>query len=948
MRLIQSAFTRLSAKLLFVFLVLAIVPVAVVGYLAYDNARQTIERMTLSHLDSIGRLREAAFERWIRYNETILTKLGQNPSVGEYTLVLVSEDQGSAEYQAAHDALLRGHLAPALEAGSFLTLSIIRAQDGLILCSSDENLEGQYRESEPYFVEGKVGTYVGKVSYSPSEGAVMYISAPVHDVLGDGFAVLVASANLAEMNDIMLTATDVSGSEDTYLVNESRFFVTDPRFGENFALKKAIHTQGAEACLERGDGSGLYDDYRGVPVLGTYHWLPERELCILTEMDQAEVFAPIVGLRNATIAAGAAMALCAASLGVIFTRGITGPVLQLVKATHEIGAGNLDCRIDVSGKDEIGQLAGAFNEMTRKRKQAEQQVNMQRALLDARNRVLMESLLSETDSEVARTALAVAEELTGSQFGFIGRINQAGRLDTIAISDPGWEACRMPQSDAVKAINDMEVRGFWGAVITEARSQIVNDPSSHPQRVGTPHGHPELTSFLGVPLKHGDETIGLIALANKESSYDETDREMVENLAVALVEGLMHKRAEMDLRRHQEHLEELVEERTAELNRTNEDLEAEMAERKRADEALQKSEERFRGIFENAMIGLYRTTPDGRILMANAALVRMLGYSSFEELSQRNLEESGYEPGYPRSAFRQAIERDGQVLGLESAWKRRDGSTLFLRESARAARDEAGNTLYYEGSVEDITARKQMEDRLKRTMADLERSNKELEQFAYVASHDLQEPLRMVSSYTQLLARRYQDQLDQDAHEFIGYAVGGAERMQRLINDLLAYSRVGTRGKPFEATDCQRVLEETLANLRTATDEAGATITHDPLPTVIADESQLIQVFQNLVSNAIKFRGQLSPVIHIGAERQNNEWVFSVRDNGIGIDPQYYERIFVIFQTLHPRDQYHGTGIGLALCKRIVERHGGRIWVESEPGTGSTFYFTIPAKEASA
>ena len=245
----------------------------------------------------------------------------------------------------------------------------------------------------------------------------------------------------------------------------------------------------------------------------------------------------------------------------------------------------------------------------------------------------------------------------------------------------------------------------------------------------------------------------------------------------------------------------------------------------------------------------------------------------------------------------------------------------------------------------EIVERKRAEEQLKRTLADLERSNEELEQFAYVASHDLQEPLRMVSSYTQLLARRYQDQLDQDAHEFIGYAVDGAERMQHLINDLLTYSRVGTRGKPFGKTDCQQALQDTLANLQTAIEETDATVTHDQLPTVLADESQLVQVFQNLVSNAIKFRGQAPPAIHIGAQRKNDEWVFSVRDNGMGIEPQYHDRIFVIFQTLHARDQYPGTGIGLALCKRIVERHRGRIWVESALGEGATFYFTIPDRE---
>ncbi|PYR01653.1 MAG: hypothetical protein DMF97_07060 [Acidobacteria bacterium] len=238
------------------------------------------------------------------------------------------------------------------------------------------------------------------------------------------------------------------------------------------------------------------------------------------------------------------------------------------------------------------------------------------------------------------------------------------------------------------------------------------------------------------------------------------------------------------------------------------------------------------------------------------------------------------------------------------------------------------------------------EEQLRALTTELARSNKELEQFAYVASHDLQEPLRMVSSYTQLLEQRYRGRLDSDAHEFINYAVDGARRMQRLINDLLEFSRVNTRGKALQPVNANDVLGTVRANLSAAIDDAGALVTNEELPTVMIDPTQLGQLLQNLIGNAIKFHGAGPPRVHVAACEREGEWVFAVKDNGIGIEPEYFDRIFVIFQRLHVAADYPGTGIGLAVCKRIVERHGGRIWVESESGAGATFSFTVPKSKA--
>jgi light-regulated signal transduction histidine kinase (bacteriophytochrome) len=273
----------------------------------------------------------------------------------------------------------------------------------------------------------------------------------------------------------------------------------------------------------------------------------------------------------------------------------------------------------------------------------------------------------------------------------------------------------------------------------------------------------------------------------------------------------------------------------------------------------------------------------------------------------------------------------------------KNGAQDYLIKSTMASQD-------LQRAILNAIEKGSLHRKIKEQQAELERNNRlllekhaELEQYAYVASHDLQEPLRMVASYLQLLERRYKSKLDADADKYIGYAVDGATRMQKLIGDLLAFSRVSTRGKDPEPVDCEVALRHSLANLRLVVQESGAEITHDPLPTVLADPTQLSQLLQNLLANAIKFRGTDPPRVHIGATAQADEWEIAVRDNGIGFDPQFSDRIFVIFQRLHGKTEYPGTGIGLSICKKIVQRHGGRIWVDSAPGQGSTFYFTLPA-----
>ncbi len=365
-----------------------------------------------------------------------------------------------------------------------------------------------------------------------------------------------------------------------------------------------------------------------------------------------------------------------------------------------------------------------------------------------------------------------------------------------------------------------------------------------------------------------------------------------------------------------------------------------ITERKRAENQLERRA-RLLDLTQDAI--LVRDSED-RIILWNRGAEGMYGWKSEEALGRISHE-------LLKTRFPESLEQATSKLLRDGRWEgelwhtKRDGTTIVTASRWALQRDEHADPVSILETNTDITERKRYEEELSERAEELARSNAELEQFAYVASHDLQEPLRMVSSYTQLLARRYKGQLDSDADEFISYAVDGATRMQTLIHDLLAFSRVGTAGKELVPTDTADVFDAACANLRSAIEESGAQVTSEELPTVMGDRTQLGQLFQNLIGNAIKFRGEGPVHVDVGAERRDGEWLFSVRDNGIGIEPEYAERIFVVFQRLHARAEFSGTGIGLAVCKKIVERHGGRIWVESEPGEGSTFYFTLRSVE---
>ena len=373
--------------------------------------------------------------------------------------------------------------------------------------------------------------------------------------------------------------------------------------------------------------------------------------------------------------------------------------------------------------------------------------------------------------------------------------------------------------------------------------------------------------------------------------------------------------------------------------------------RKAAEQNLAQMEGRYRGLLEAAPDAMAVVDQAGEIVFLNVQAEKQFGYRRDELLGQKvkNIIPEGFAERLIAEALRSTEDALAQQIdtGIELSGRHKNGSEFPIEIMLSPLESSTGILLT--AAIRDITTRKTAEANLLQKVAELNRSNEELGQFAYIASHDLQEPLRMVASYTQLLSRRYKGRLDSDADEFIAFAVDGAARMQRLIQDLLTFSRVGTKGRDLLVTSSEEAFQQALINLREAIEQSGAQVTHDPLPAVLADETQLIQLFQNLIGNGIKYQRNGVPRVHVSAVTDGGEvYTFSVQDNGLGIDSQYFEKIFGMFQRLHKREEFAGTGIGLAICKKIVERHGGKISVESQVGHGSTFRFALARMESNA
>ena len=920
----------ISLKLALVFVLFAAILLGSTGVLVYTDSKNTLQEATISELQATALEKQAALEDWANHKLLNIESLSELPELSVHLAELIATDPGSDAYRNAHDQIIELFKPWASEKREMLSIFVMHPETSRVIVSLNPLEEGKFKESSPYFIYGQEGPFLQNPYYSLAvQELAMTASAPIKDGNGLMLGVLAGRVNLGELNRIVSRSSGLRQTEDAYLVNPSNLFITQPRgLADPAVLRFGIHTKMVESCLAQESGVTLNENYLETPVISIYRWLPDQEYCLVVELEQSEAFAPIRALAF-TLLVGLVVAMALASLlAVGLARTITRPVLELQTSAARIGQGDLDYRIALGRQDEIGKLAQAFNEMTS---------NLQESLgMTARSQNLLLALSQAAQSvQRARTPEEIYD-IVGDEWKQLGGVATVLALtedrQQLHISYTSFKPTVLRAAEKMLNLSFATFR----IPVTEGNhfhEILYHDPVRYHEHtkelvievlpIGLKPLAGQVTKVLGnsqtisARLTVGDHLFGMIVIAASELS--QADLPAISAFANQTSIALENTHLYQETQAWAQELEQRVEQRSAELKESRD----------------------FSDAVINSLPGVfYMFDQNGKFVRWNQNLEQVTEYTADEISTIHPLQFFAEEQQVAVAANIQEVFATGKAnVEADLVSKSGQKSPYYFTGLLLIVADEP----YVAGIGIDITERKRMEETLRNKTAELERSNQELEQFAYVASHDLQEPLRMVSSYTQLLARRYQDRLDEDAHDFIQYAVDGASRMQRLITDLLAYSRVGTRGKDFEPTDLNDVLAQIRSNLSITIEESCAIITHDELPLVIGDEGQLVQMLQNLIANAIKFRGELSPQVHISATQPNGskEWLFSVKDNGIGIDPQHHERIFVIFQRLHNREQFTGTGIGLAVVKRIVERHDGRIWVESQPGDGATFSFTL-------
>jgi PAS domain S-box-containing protein len=833
-------------------------------------------------------------------------------------------------------------------------------------------------------------TVISDLNISPvTQRPSVVVATPIFDSAGVMTGIWAGGLNLVKLSQLG-SATLVANLNQHYgYITDSRGLIIAHQAIPSYVEDQTDFstTPPIKAALSGKQGTMRFvSTIDGIEKLGAYSQLPGTNWAVAYVVPVSIAFEPINKLTWYLAGLGFLMIIFMGVGSLLITLQITGPLKQLTAATAKIGGGDLGQRIQITGKDELGQLGSEFNRMA---------VSLQTQVIE-RRKAEEEKLKAESQATASRTTAEMIEAIPDPVFandmqGKITQFNRAvtellgygqeiiGELPTVLVTES-----EVPRAmEVIKEIVEvgfLHNKEFTLKAMDGRQIPVLLNGVLRKDQDGNPVGMVAVLRDI-TEIKKAEETLKeseerfRVASASASDTIWEWDipsgrldwyGKIDEILGYQPGEfprtidawekaihtddiGHVNAKLEQHLKEGTPYADEYriqrkdgtycywVDHGTALRNAADEPVKmigacSDITERKTR-------ELEYQTILRTATDGFWLVDMQGHFLNVNQSYCSLTGYS-YDELMNMAIPDIEVieQPEDVAKRIKKIMEVGSDRF--ETRHRRKDGRILEVEVSVNYLPIDNGRMCVF---TRDITERKKAEKRLAESTEQLQRSNAELQSFAYVASHDLQEPLRTISSYMQLLEKRYKAKLDKDAREFIDFAVTGANRLQIMIGGLLEYSRVETRGDPFEMVNCESVLEHVVRDLKKVIEDSKAEITHDPLPGVFADQVQLTRLFQNLIANSIRYHGSEPPRIHISAAIRDGEYVFAVRDNGIGIDPEYKEQIFVIFQRLHGRE-VPGIGLGLAVAKKIVERHGGRIWLESEPGKGATFYFTIPIK----
>lgn len=939
----------IRTRLLILFLTLSIIPGLFIGALIFYNTKSYITGIALGNLRNIIETVEGELL------EFLSAKAGRTVdfTTDGYIKAAVRSING------ARDPILKRELGKKL--GEYLEankrpvdadLIEIHVLDpsGVVISSTDAGFIGVDESAQPYFQKGKEGPFIQdwhSHRHGTAEHKFIPVAAPIKaggeliGVLMNGYSISLADDILSGKRSKALGSMESFALErienlDIYIVGPGGYVLTPSKKIPDFRpLEKKALSFPVEQCLENSrEVNAVWMDFTGQRVWGASACMGRAgwpRWVLVAEQGEEEALTPLVNLQYAALIAGGCALLVVGLTAWSLSLSISRPINALKKGAETVATGNLDYKIGSVSRDELGALSRAFDKMTEDLKKVTASRDELAREVEDRKRVLAALIRSEEKyRNLVDTALVGIYRSTID--GRIVFVNSA-LSEMLEFASPE-ELTAMGAKALYRVPDDRDA--FIRLLIEQGRIDAFE--TELVTRTG------KIKSVIITASLAGEILTGMVLDVTERKRAAEITREAAHARARAEISQAIANAA-MDYKGLLEtiarHIGDLVG-KVCVIRLLSDDKKwLDVAAVYHRDPEALDDLKKFLA---------FNPQPSDRGVGAKVvATGRQLALESPEEIKET------IRPEYWQLLERLGIERaivsplrtSGQTIGLIAVFRDK-GSPPFSQEEAILIQDLADraalaitNTRLYSEVRQELEKRRKAEEEIKTYAAELERSNAELQQFAYVTSHDLQEPLRMVASYMNLLEKRYKGAIDEKADTYIRFAVEGAERMQRMINALLEFSRVQTQARPFEPVNMDDALRQALDNLQVAIRESGAVIIREPLPVIKADPVQIMQVFQNLIGNAIKFRGGEPPRVQVSAVEEEGRCVFSVKDNGIGIDPKFKDRIFEIFQRLHG-PEYPGTGIGLAVCKRIIERHGGDIWVDSEPGKGAEFYFTVP------